>query len=111
MSEHKTAHVGEGLLGRLFRHGDQAGPTSKQPAQSPLNLRDIQGLILRGYRMPMVRHFLLKVSNPSAARRMLGRLVSGDESNAPQITTAENWHVGFSAWPGRQSRGSFAQQA
>lgn len=26
---------------------------------------------------------------------MLGRLVSGDESDAPQITTAEDWHVGF----------------
>ena len=32
---------------------------------------------------------------PAEARRQLGRLVSGDESDAPQITTAEDWHVGF----------------
>jgi deferrochelatase/peroxidase EfeB len=31
---------------------------------------------------------------------MLGRLVSGDESDAPQITTAEDWHVGFEPGPG-----------
>ncbi len=34
------------------------------------------------------------------ARRQLGRLVSGDESDAPQITTAEDWHVGFAPGPG-----------
>ena len=63
--------------------------------KSALDLADIQGLILRGYRMPMVRHFLLTVGIPAQARRQLGRLVSGDESDAPQITTAEDWHVGF----------------
>lgn len=47
----------------------------------------------------MVRHFLLSVGVPSEARKLLGRLVSGDESDAPQITTAEDWHVGF-AGPG-----------
>ena len=78
MGEQKTTHEAGSILGRLFRRGDHAGTTSKQPAQNALNLRDIQGLILRGYRMPMVRHFLLKVSNPSAAHRLLGRLVSGD---------------------------------
>ena len=60
---------------------------------SKLNLPDIQGLIVRGYRMPMVRHFLLKVETPTSARALLGRFVSGDESDAPQITTAEDWHV------------------
>jgi hypothetical protein len=29
----------------------------------------------------------------------LGRLVSGDEADAPQITTAEDWHVGFAPGP------------
>ena len=56
--------------------------------------------ILRGYRMPMVRHFLLTVGTPAQARRQLGRLVSGDESDAPQITTAADWHVGFAPGPG-----------
>jgi hypothetical protein len=37
---------------------------------------------------------------PDAARRALGRLVSGDEADAPQITTAQNWHVGFEPGPG-----------
>ena len=61
---------------------------------------DIQGFILRGYRMPMVRHFLLTVGVPAEARKLLGRLVSGNESDVPQITTAEDWHVGFEPGPG-----------
>jgi deferrochelatase/peroxidase EfeB len=71
-----------------------------ETAKHALDLADIQGFILRGYRMPMVRHFLLSVGNPSAARKLLGRLVSGDEVAAPQITTAEDWHVGFAPGPG-----------
>jgi len=47
----------------------------------------------------MVRHFLLTVVVPSEARKLLGRLVNGDESDAPQITTAEDWHVGFAPGP------------
>ena len=47
----------------------------------------------------MVRHFLLSVGVPAEARRQLGRLVSGDESDVPQITTAEDWHVGFAPGP------------
>ena len=66
---------------------------------SALDLADIQGFILRGYQMPMVRHFLLTVGTPAQARTQLGRLVSGDESDAPQITTAEDWHVGFGPGP------------
>ena len=74
--------------------------TPVQSAKSTLDLHDIQGFILRGYRMPMVRHFLLTVGVPAEARKLLGRLVSGDESDAPQITTAEDWHVGFAPGPG-----------
>ena len=48
----------------------------------------------------MVRHFLLSVGVPAEARKMLGRLVSGDEADAPQITTAEEWQVGFAPGPG-----------
>jgi deferrochelatase/peroxidase EfeB len=85
----------EGLLHSLFgRHQHAASPAAA------LKLEDIQGLILRGYRMPMVRHLLLKVRVPAAARRTFGRLVSGDEADAPQITTAQNWHVGFEPGPG-----------
>jgi deferrochelatase/peroxidase EfeB len=93
---------GSGFLGRLFGRG---GHESSLPAgnlrsgKSALGLDDIQGFILRGYRMPMVRHFLLTVGNPSNARKLLGRLVSGDESSAPQVTTAQDWHVGFAPGP------------
>jgi deferrochelatase/peroxidase EfeB len=85
----------ERLLHRLFGRHEHAASRS-----AALNLDDIQGFILRGYRMPMVRHFLLKVRVPDAARKALGRLVSGDAADAPQITTAQNWHVGFEPGPG-----------
>src|SRR6476619_7849748 len=86
------ARKAAGIMGHLFGRSEH-----KTPA---LDLGDIQGFILRGYRMPMVRHFLLTVGVPVKARELLGRLVSGDESDAPQITTAEDWHVGFAPGPG-----------
>ena len=93
-----------GLLRRLFGQGRHETPGadahSVSSKKATLDLGDIQGLILRGYRMPMVRHFLLTVKTPAAARQLLGRLVNGDESDAPQITTAEDWHVGFAPGPG-----------
>ena len=98
MSEKQDTHpaAGEAILHRLFRHHTQAEPDARSgDSATPLNLADIQGFILRGYRMPMVRHYLLTVGVPAAARSLLGRLVSGDESDAPQITTARDWHVGF----------------
>ena len=85
-----------GFFGRLFGRG---GPAASRPTTA-LDLGEIQGFILRGYKMPMVRHFLLTVGVPSAARKLLGRLVSGIESDSPQITTAEDWHVGFAPGPG-----------
>jgi deferrochelatase/peroxidase EfeB len=95
-TEAPPARVGGGLIGRLLRRGehDASGP------KTMFDLGDIQGFILRGYRMPMVRHFLLSVGAPAEARKALGRLISGDESDAPQITTAEDWHVAFAPGPG-----------
>ncbi len=75
------------------------GTQANSGGKSALDLADIQGFILRGYRMPMVRHFLLTVGVPGEARKLLGRLASGDESDTPQITTAEDWHVGFEPGP------------
>ena len=91
----------EGFFHRLFEQSahERSGSDS-HPQPSTLDLADIQGFILRGYRMPIVRHFLLTVGVPAAARQLLKRLVSGDESDAPQITTAEDWHVGFEPGPG-----------
>jgi deferrochelatase/peroxidase EfeB len=82
-----------GLFGSLFGRG------GNEPTTPSLDLADIQGFILRGYRMPMVRHFLLTVNIAGEARKLLGRLVSGHESDAPQITTAQEWHVGFEPGP------------
>jgi deferrochelatase/peroxidase EfeB len=88
------------VMGRLFGRGEHAPPDAQsRAAASSLDLADIQGFIVRGYRMPMVRHFLLTVGNAAAARKLLGRWVSGDESDVPQITTAEDWHVGFAPGP------------
>jgi deferrochelatase/peroxidase EfeB len=93
-----------GILSRLLGRGSQGTSGtythSGSRAKAVFDLRDIQGFILRGYRMPMVRHFLLTVGVPADARKLLGRLISGDESDAPQITTAEDWHVGFEPGPG-----------
>src|SRR5271156_3034129 len=92
-----------GAIGRLFgrhEHGAPASDNNKPPVvASALPLADIQGFILRGYRMPMVRHFLLNVGVPAEARKLLGRFVNGNESDAPQITTAKDWHVGFAPGP------------
>jgi Dyp-type peroxidase family len=93
--------AGESFLGRLFGRGRHETRPDAQPEATPtkLNLEDIQGFILRGYKMPIVRHFLLTVCDPAQARKLLGRLVNGDESDAPQITTAEDWHVGLQPGP------------
>ena len=53
-----------------------------------LQLADIQGFVLRRYLMPMQRNFLLKVTSPPAARSILGLMVSGNEADALQVTTA-----------------------
>ena len=95
---------GLGSLRRLFgprRHEGSGSDGDSEAGEGPaLDLADIQGFVLRGYMMPMVRHFLLTVRAPAEARRQLGRLVSGDESDMPQITTAADWHVGFAPGPG-----------
>jgi deferrochelatase/peroxidase EfeB len=96
MPDASQARESGGLLGRLFGRGEHAAPRH----DTTLDLGDIQGFILRGYKMPMVRHFLLKVGVPAEARKLLGRLVSGNEADAPQITTSEDWHVGFAPGPG-----------
>src|SRR4029077_11645064 len=49
---------------------------SRPGTRTTLDLGDIQGFILRGYRLPMVRHFLLTVGVPAEARKLLGRFVA-----------------------------------
>ena len=62
-----------------------------EPKTVPLELGDIQGNILRGYRAHFVRHFALGIGEAGPARLFVAGLVSGDESSSPQITTAAHW--------------------
>src|SRR5258708_3056365 len=95
IAQESSKQKAAGVFGRLFERGGHL----RSAKTATLDLDDIQGFILRGYRMPMVRHFLLTVGVPAEARKLLGRFVSGDESDAPQITTAEEWQVGFAPGP------------
>jgi len=103
-TEEPPAQESGGFFRRMFDRAEHYTSTpktqSRTTTKTALDLADIQGFILRGYRMPMVRHFLLSAGVAAKARKLLGRLVSGDESDAPQITTAEDWHVGFAPGPG-----------
>ena len=56
-----------------------------------LDLADIQGNLLRGYRSANARHFALAVTEPNGGAEFIAGLVSGDEQRSPQITTAEEW--------------------
>jgi len=58
-----------------------------------LNLADVQGFILRGYRMALVRHFVLQINDMAGAKRFIGDLMSGDPAANPQITTASPWTI------------------
>jgi deferrochelatase/peroxidase EfeB len=51
-----------------------------------IDFADVQGNILRGYRMPRVRYLVLEVADRLAARRWLAASTSGDGGGTPQIT-------------------------
>ena len=53
-----------------------------------VDLADVQGNILRGYKKPLVRHLVLTVNDSAAARRWLVDATSGDAGLAHQVTTA-----------------------
>ncbi|HEX2179000.1 MAG TPA: peroxidase [Actinomycetota bacterium] len=55
-----------------------------------LDLADVQGTILRGYRVDYGRHFVLEITDPAGGRSFLGSLVDGT-AGMPQITTAAPW--------------------
>lgn len=58
-----------------------------------LNLSDIQGLILHSYKMPFVRHFVLRINSADGAKHFIGGLVNGDSASNPQIASASPWEV------------------
>jgi deferrochelatase/peroxidase EfeB len=77
-----------------------------------VDLADIQGNLLRGYRSANARHFALGVEDAAGARAFIAGLVSGDEDSSPQLTTAQEWdskpayclNLGVT-WPGLQMLG------
>jgi deferrochelatase/peroxidase EfeB len=59
---------------------------------SEIDYSDVQGTILRGYRVGLARHFILSITNAAAAGRLIGGLVDGTDG-LPRITTAARWRV------------------
>ncbi len=56
------------------------------------DLQEIQGLVVRGYRNHVyVRHFVVSVAQPAAARSILGQLATGSTSGNLGVTTAKWW--------------------
>jgi deferrochelatase/peroxidase EfeB len=56
-----------------------------------VDLADVQGNILRGYRKKYVRHLVLSIHDAASARLWLKNASSGDGALAPQVTTAAPW--------------------
>jgi len=70
-------------------------PQTSKPSPdklAPADLPDIQGLIVRGYNMPFVRHFVLTIGDIAAALNFLTELTSG--TGALSITSATPWPGG-----------------
>ena len=85
-------------------------------ATPEIDYADVQGTILRGYRVDLARHFILQVTSAAAAGTFIGSLVDGT-GGMPKITTAARWtskpdcfvNVGFTA-PGLAALGVTAAQ-
>ena len=54
---------------------------------------DIQGNIVRGYRLHHVRYLMLEVADRAAARRFLAASASGGDADVPPIQTEAQWTV------------------
>ena len=59
-------------------------------ANPRIDYADVQGTILRGYRVDLARHFVLSITDLAAARTLLGHLANGT-GGVPRITTAARW--------------------
>ena len=61
------------------------------PAPSELDLDDIQGIVIRGYRKDLARHLVLRIDEPAGFKEMLGNLADEDLATGPFITVASDW--------------------
>ncbi len=66
-------------------------PPVTPPVAVKIDLDDVQGNILHGYRVHYARHFALAVGAAEGAKKFIGGLVCGNESASPQVTTAAHW--------------------
>lgn len=53
-----------------------------------IDYTDVQGTLLRGYRVDLARHFILSIANAAATRQFILALVDGS-NGLPAITTAQ----------------------
>jgi Dyp-type peroxidase family len=53
-----------------------------------IDYSDVQGTILRGYRVDLARHFIVSITNPVATGQLLQTLIDGS-NGMPKITTAQ----------------------
>jgi deferrochelatase/peroxidase EfeB len=58
-----------------------------------INYADVQGTLLRGYRVDLARHFILTVTDGAKAGAFIEGLVDGT-GGLPRITTAKRWEKG-----------------
>jgi len=56
-----------------------------------LDLSDIQGLIVRGYRMPTVRHLLMRIDRREPFKRCLAGVATAHDAPGPYVTSAADW--------------------
>ena len=106
---------GRGLLRRLLRRRRHEDPEtdgdSRATEKSALDLADIQGFILRGYRMPMVRHFLLTVGDSGTRAQATRTARQRRRIRCPANHHRRGLARGVRARTGRQSRGGPTSQA
>ena len=109
--KHKTVLEIQGTRRVIPTPAQQAALASPEPAHVPtLDLADIQGNILRGFRAIHARLFALRIDDAAGARAFIAGLVGGDEEKSPQITTAVPWkrrpkcflNIGFT-WKGLEA--------
>ncbi|CAN5614267.1 peroxidase [soil metagenome] len=65
--------------------------TRSAPAGSTLDLADVQGNILRGYRKARVRHLVTCVTNAAQARAWFAAASATDDTRQPRITHGGDW--------------------
>lgn len=57
-----------------------------------LDLDDIQGLILRGYKMPTARHLVLRIDGRDGFKSLLRGLATEEPGSGPHVTVAADWN-------------------